>query len=366
MRNLTASERTLLRLRLRFHVFPGETLQNRMEGAVRPYAPAGWCAGVARGGDAPTFAFGGEAVQGETPVARDTIFRVASVSKLFTFAAVLQLAREGRLPLDGDAAELLEIRLPKTITPRQLLTHTSGLRDGAYLRAAEAGENPPLDCLLAESFGPHAPGTRFSYSNLGAGVAGMLVEKITGAPFDAFVCKTFFTPYGIDASFHPQHIAAKEKMANCYRVPGNALAYDARAIAAQPLDETCDPLRHYFVPAGKLMISAPDLLSCLQRLFAEYPELCVRQDQVGSVRCDAGRGLGMAYARDVFRPGTILCGHQGKAYGAVCEAWGVPKEGTACVLLTNGARFRGPCALELIGQDAISALLGWAYDKEKA
>ena len=341
MRNLTGPARWALQMRLAMRKSPDGALQKRMETTVSPYAPAGWCAGVRRADGSEEFAFGGEAVRNETAVSRDTVFRVASVSKVITAAAVASLARAGKLDLDGDAGEMFGFPIRPAITPRQLLTHTAALSDDAYNRAAETGNFPPLNELIRKSFAAWKPGERFSYSNLGAGIAGMLVEKIAGTPFDDYVRQTFFQPYGLDASFHPERIAEKEMLANCYRVPGYALAYDARKIAAQPPDEMIDPLRHYNVPAGKLMISAPALLETLVRLAREYPELYEPQGK-------SGRGLGMAITRGVFRRNATIVGHQGVAYGAVCEAWLNPEDGAAAVLLTNGAKMRSTGALQQI------------------
>ena len=353
MRNLSPTACRLLKMRLLTLPQLHGALQARMERAVAPFAPAGWCAGVRRADGDTAFAWGGEAIAGRTHAAQDTIFRVASISKVITAAAVLSLEREGKINLDADAGGVLGF--PCGFTPRQLLTHTAALTDAAYNRAANAGEFPPLDALLPESRAPWKPGAKFRYSNLGAGVAGMLVEKLSGEPFDEYVRWTFFLPHAIDASFHPQRIAAREKMANCYRVPGGALAYDAQKIAAQPLDETVDPLRHYNVPAGKLMISAPALLETLVRLADDFPALYAPQG-------NAGRGLGMAITRGVFRRGKTAVGHQGVAYGAVCEAWLCPEDGAAAVFLTNGAKMRSTGALQHIGQNAVAALLDFAYE----
>ena len=210
MRNLTEPARWALQARLLTRKRLSGALQKRMETTVSPYAPAGWCAGVRRTDGSPEFAFGGEAIRSETAASRDSIFRVASVSKVITAAAAASLARAGKLDLDGDAGEMLGFPIRPAITPRQLLTHTAALSDDAYNRAAETGNFPPLNELMGESFAAWKPGERFAYSNLGAGVAGMLVEKTAEMPFDDYVRRAFFQPYGLDASFHPQRIADKE------------------------------------------------------------------------------------------------------------------------------------------------------------
>lgn len=327
--------------------------------ALASFAPMGWCGGVAQGEGEAIFYYGGSAIRDEASVTRNTIFRVASISKVFGAAAALLLVREGKLTLDVPVAPVLGFSTGRDITLRQLLTHTAGLDDRPlYDRAVGASEPPPLEKVLQGSATACAPGTRFHYSNLGAGVVGMLVEAASGMLFDDYVRACFFAPQGIDASFHPQRIRNKGCMANDYRIPGGALAYDAQAIAAQPLDGQPAPSLHYSVPAGKLMISAPDLLASLRRLPAMLPEMFVRQAHVGSVRCDAGRGLGVAW----MPPGVIardrgFWGHQGVAYGALCEAWLDPATGEVAVLLTNGIRLAKISPLYLAGQSGMAALL---------
>ncbi len=357
MRSIARPARTALRLRLSL-MKPTANIQE----AIAPFSPVGFCAGVAKAGEEPDFFFGGDAVLGEKPVHRDTIFRIASISKVFGAAAALRLVKRGKMSLDGDVAETLGFSAGQKITLRQLLTHTAAITDETYDQVIFTPSAMPLDELLSKSFYPYAPGTRYSYSNLGAGVVGMMVETASGMLFDDFIRQEFFTPLGIDASFHPQRILHKEWMANCYNVPGNHLAYNAQEIAASPLDEVPNPRIHYNIPAGKLMISAPNLLRVFRSLRETDPDLFVRQDNIGSVTCTGSRGLGIAIAEPgVFTKDGLFFGHQGCAYGALCEAWIDMGDGTTAVMLTNGARLNAVGPLYSVGQNGIAALLRHAH-----
>lgn len=327
--------------------------------AVAPFHPVGYCAAVQTAGEDIRVFYGGDAVLGAKPVTEHTIFRVASVSKMLGAAAAMRLVARGLLTLDGDISDVLGFPIRKTITLRQLLTHTAALSDSALYDDVIGTPNmPPLSELLDKSFCDYEPGTAFLYSNLGAGVAGMLVETASGMLFDDFIRQEFFVPHGIDASFHPRRIVNKERMANCYNVPSQELSYDAYDIAAQPLDEKPNPQMHYSVPAGRLMISVPNLLVVLQRLYKEDSAIFTLQNGIGSVPFDARRGLGPMYVeKGIFSFHRAFWGHQGTAYGAVSQAWIDPADGTTAVFATNGARLSSMLPLQRVGQRAIAALV---------
>lgn len=138
-----------------------------------------------------------------------TRFHVASVSKQFTAAAVLLLAREGKLQLDEPARTYLP-ELPDAyaaVTVRQLLSHTSGLRDQWDLHVASGGTMTDLitqDRLLALVHAQRGlnftPGSAFRYSNSGFALAAEIVARLSGMPFARFVQERLFQPIGMTSS----------------------------------------------------------------------------------------------------------------------------------------------------------------------
>lgn len=354
MKNLSTLAMKALRLR------PSMRKHTDVAKALSRFHPVGFSAcGMSKKNSEAFCQWAGDAKIGETRVTRDTIFRVASISKVFGAAAALLLVRQGKLGLDTPASEVLGFDTVRPVTLRQLITHTAALNDvPAYDDAIFMPQTPHMKDVLEKSFFSHELGTKFHYSNFGAGIVGMMVEAASGMIFDDFIRSSFFLPHDIDASFHPQRIIKKEKMANCYRVPGRVLEYDASAIAALPMDEAPNPARHYAFPAGKLMIAAPDLAACISRLPDMLPEMFVLQNGIGSVKGESGRGLGVAFAQDgVFATGREMWGHQGNAYGALCEAWIGLSDRTVAVVLTNGVKLTAIGSLCLAGQNGIAALL---------
>jgi CubicO group peptidase (beta-lactamase class C family) len=147
------------------------------------------------------------------PVVADrTLFRPGSTSKLFTWTAVMQLYERGQLDLEADVNTYLkDFKIPATypqpITMKNLLAHTPGFEDGSlgFLIVKDASGLMPMRKALAlhipERVRP--PGTWSSYSNYGAALAGLVVEYISGMPFDEYIKKNIFDPLGMEHStFH--------------------------------------------------------------------------------------------------------------------------------------------------------------------
>lgn len=137
------------------------------------------------------------------------LFRPGSVSKLVTWTAVMQLVDEGKLDLDRDVNTYLDFKiLPrdgKPVTLRQILTHTAGFEETAKdLIAYDPKYAMPLGAYL-KRYTPKrifAPGTTPAYSNWGTALAGYVVERVSGMPFDDYIETRIFAPLGmVNTSF---------------------------------------------------------------------------------------------------------------------------------------------------------------------
>jgi CubicO group peptidase (beta-lactamase class C family) len=137
-----------------------------------------------------------------------TLFRLGSVSKLYTATAVMQLVEQGKLDLHRDVnGYLREPQLPerfsKPVTAAHLLTHTGGFDDRFFGMAARRREDlRPLGEYLAARMPDRvlAPGEVASYSNHGLALAGLLVEAVSGHPFEEYVRERVFEPLGMTRS----------------------------------------------------------------------------------------------------------------------------------------------------------------------
>ena len=153
----------------------------------------------------------------------DTMYRIASISKLVTTIAVMRLAEAGTLSLDADVSQYLgwSLRNPHfpltPITLRQMLTHTSSLRDdGGYYWEYTT---PIRDVLVpggrlyakgAMWATNAAPGHYFQYANLPWGVIGTVMERATGERFDRLMQRLVFTPLELRGGFHPADFSPRD------------------------------------------------------------------------------------------------------------------------------------------------------------
>jgi CubicO group peptidase (beta-lactamase class C family) len=154
-------------------------------------------------------AAGAADLEQDRPLDPGTKFHIASVSKQFTAAAILLLAKDGKLRLD-DKVRLHLPELPEAygdITLAQLLNHTSGLRDQWDLVTASGAsmsdllEQQRLFALVKAQSGLNfTPGSAFRYSNAGYLLAAMTVERVSGQSFARFVEQRLFKPLGMNDS----------------------------------------------------------------------------------------------------------------------------------------------------------------------
>ena len=146
-----------------------------------------------------------------------TLFRPGSVSKLFTWTAVMQLVEQGKLDLDADVNTYLDFEIParegKPITLRNILTHTPGFEEQIKnLMFADEKKIEPLGETL-KRWAPtriYAPGTTPAYSNYATALAGYIVARTSGLSFDDYIDQHILTPLGMkQASFRqplPEHL----------------------------------------------------------------------------------------------------------------------------------------------------------------
>ncbi len=304
-------------------------------------------------------AFGRRTIGPDRPATPDTLYRIASISKLVTTLGLMRLLEDGKVDLDADVSGYLgfSLRNPhfatQAITLRHLLLHTSSLRDddGYFWPATTALKDvrPAWSNLAGPGDG------YYTYCNLGFGLIGTVMERVTGERFDHLMARLLLQPLGLQAGYNPSELpkAAQERLATIYRkraVDSETWNPDGPWVAQVDAPGIQPPsgLAGYvpgtnatpFSPTGGLRISARALgvvmrmlmaggvhdgkrllqQATVERMFARhwaYDGVGGNGNPLGSIL--SPRGLGNAHYPDRpgmwLTPGFDAVGHLGDAYG---------------------------------------------------
>ncbi|HWZ43222.1 MAG TPA: serine hydrolase domain-containing protein [Candidatus Saccharimonadales bacterium] len=198
-------------------------------------------------------------VERKTPVTVDaTLFRPGSIAKLFTWTAVMQLVEQGKLNLDEDINSYLDFKVPATfpqpITLRHILTHTTGFEESVARLFIQA--DVPI-VPLGQYLRMHMPrrifppGTTPAYSNYGATLAGYIVERVSGRPFDVYVAEQILKPLGMTRSSFSQPLNAElQPMMSKGYATGSGKPHPFEVVQASPagsLSTTAADLAHFMI-----------------------------------------------------------------------------------------------------------------------
>ena len=274
----------------------------------------------------------------------DTQYRLGSITKTFTAAAIMQLRDAGKLDLE-DALDKHVDAAAHAPTLRRLLSHTSGLQrethDDAWLKARFA-DVPELLETLGDAEQVLPPGARFHYSNLAFALLGVVVERVSGIPYAQYVQEKLLAPLGLTrTSFEPQEPAAIGYVVLPY-VEGvweEAPVQTGAWIAAGQMWGTVRDLCTWAA-----FLAGPDE-SVLSRSSVE--EMRTVQTIDDHVRWSGGYGLGLMLQRDGDR---ILAGHGGSMPGFIAAVYVSPADKVGVGILTNSSSAGlGELAMKLVG-----------------
>jgi CubicO group peptidase (beta-lactamase class C family) len=273
----------------------------------------------------------------------DTQYRLGSITKTFTAAAIMQLRDEGKLDLEDTLDKHID-GVVHTPTLRRLLSHTSGIQrethDDAWLHARFAAVPELLETLdRAEQVLPAS--ARFHYSNLAFALLGIVVERVAGKPYTQVVQERFLEPLGLRrTTFDPVAPAATGYLVQPYveGVWDEAPIETGAWIAAGQMWGTVGDLAHWAA-----FIAKPDE-AILKKSTVE--EMRTVQTIADHVRWTSGYGLGLQLLRDGER---ILAGHGGSMPGFIAGVYVAPTDKVGVALLTNSSTARlGALAQKLV------------------
>lgn len=306
-----------------------------------------------------------------------TYYRVASITKMATSLVTLMLVQEGCFALDtpvstllpgGDRAEAL-----RGVTVRQLLSHTSGLRDPADLEALLLKDTPWQEVLQRKDARGSQPGKQFSYCNLGFGLLGCMMEQATGRSVAAVFEERLARVLGLRCTLEAAMLKDEEIMPISRVLPYRAGADVVRTrLGRQPMTAP-DPERHYGQTAGGMYITPSSLLKMVRflrdggvaegrRLLNEalVREMITEQAAYGAISPGMTYGLGLLRLDEPTISSHRLLGHQGFAYGCADGAFWEENTGNIVIFVNGGCSEARTGRLGLCNRD----VLRWALKEE--
>ena len=312
-------------------------LEQRLDAALAPMFKPDWPGAtviVTRDGK-PVFrkAYGLANVAEKTPMQPDMQLRIGSITKQFTAVGILMLAEQGKLSVKDDIRKYLPDFPDKgsTITIEHLLQHTSGIPNYTALKAFRSlpEEGVTLDQVLgvfAKEPLDFKPGERYSYSNSGYFLLGLVIEKLSGMKYHDFIAKNIFEPLGMQDTAQEGFERSARRHIKGHRLSGKeivavkdidvTLAYSAGALVT-----TVDDMARWdaAVSSGKLLKPATwrqAFTSC--RLPQDAP-------------CNYGYGWNIGTLA-----GHRMIHHGGSIPGFTAQALRLPDDKVFVAVLTNG------------------------------
>ena len=275
----------------------------------------------------------------DVPITPDTIFEAGSVSKQFTAAAVLLLARDGKLSIDDSVRkyipELPDYGVPLTI--RHMLTHTSGLRDWGSVEAIAGWPRTSraythahvLDIVSRQKSLNFTPGSRWSYSNTGFNLAAIIVARVSGQSFPDFARERLFEPVGMT------HTSWRDDFTRVLK--NRAIAYSER----DGVFHTDMPFENVYGNGG-LLTTVGDLLHWNENFTApKIADAAFETAQQQPARLTDGRPLGYAFGLfETTIDGVRIIEHSGSTAGYSAHLLRMPEQQVSVAVLCNATSAR--------------------------
>jgi CubicO group peptidase (beta-lactamase class C family) len=296
--------------------------------------------------------YGDADMEKKIPADADTVYRIGSITKMFTALMLEQLVEAGKVHLSDPAEKYfpeikaVQGRFPDAppITLIQLATHTSGLgREPDNIEAATTGPVSGWESTLIAAL-PHLryqyePGTRFFYSNIGYAILGATLSRAVGESYIEYVPKHIFEPLGMTHSALDRNAQMLPHLSKGYQLMGPNGEVDS----ATPQRES-EKGRGYKVPNGAIYTTVGDLARFTSFLMGQGPESVLKtasldrfQKQLmvpADVGLTSGYGIGFQVDR---RDNYVAFGHGGAVAGYTAMLLINRRKGIGVIVFSNGA-----------------------------
>ena len=310
------------------------------------------------------------------PIAKDDIFRIASISKSFCATAVMQLVEQGKLSLDQDVSELVgfEVRNPnfpdKVITVKMLLSHTASMSDANGYFSLNA-MNPDSSATWKQAWNNYAPETGYEYCNLGFNTLGTIVERVSGERYDQYIVNHILNPIGVYGGYEVLSLDST-KFVNIYTWDDEKNEYIHKPAAYATKEKEIENYvfgvsTPVFSPTGGLKISAQDLAQVMKMHMnlgtAENGTQIISKESAEAMqsivapKTDEGDAYGFAIRTSKqLLDGHTMIGHTGGAYGVYTSMFWNSERNFGFVVMTNGCNGRYDNNFMAIHRECVAAM----------
>lgn len=347
-----------------------------LEEIISLWGVPGLAVGIVQDGEIVYTRYAGvQSVDTRAPVTRDSVFCIASITKIFVASAVMQLVERGKLDLDTPIAQYLPYFIMddpryQEMTIRQVLSHTSGMPDMEESEYDELVAHPEFDEGAPERYVrslchlklAHAPGERFLYSNIAYNVLGDLIAKVSGQTFEDYMGDHILRPAGMPASALSHLDVPAERLARPHlRTPEMIVnpfyPYHRADVPASFLHTTVTDMCHWAITCLKRGVYQG------QRILspASYDLMWTPVVDRGSPPLYESHGLGWVLGH---YEGVKTAGHGGGGFGWTDFFLLLPEVNSAFVILINEessarARFIRAVLNAMLGRPPEAGTVSW-------
>jgi CubicO group peptidase (beta-lactamase class C family) len=326
--------------------FDASRWERRLADLARAHDVPGVSLGVLAGGEVSTVAAGTLNIRTGVRATPDALFQIGSITKPYVATVVVRLAEQGKLDLDAPVRDVLpdfkvaDPDVTERVTPRHLLTHTSGIAGECFTDTGRGDDCLRLYVEQCADLGQDVPlGATMSYCNTGYCILGRIIEVLTGQVWDTAMRQQLLDPLGLT------HTVTLPEQGLAFRLAMGHVSKPGEAPRPTP---TWSTLTRSLGPAGTVCATAEDALAFLR----VHVDGGVAQDGTRLLSADTvaemqrphvdvpepwmtGAHWGLGWIVDEW-DGRHAFGHDGNTGAQAARMRAVPEAGVAVVLLTDG------------------------------
>lgn len=321
-----------------------QSIEDYIESVAQKYGAVGIQTAVIKNGVVAECFHSGFARKDKKAMTDDTRIRTASLSKVVIAMNALKMSEEGIINLEADIGTYWGTSLPKKVTERTLLTHTSTVKTLQY---DNDREKTLAKIKSKKNYESGKPGDKktFAYSNYGAALAAATLENASGRTLDGYAREKFFEPLGVEATWYSGRVRP-EKLATLYYSDDSAARTVSRALAIREQPAPGDNMSEF---AGGVTCCASDYAKILAVLVNDGEYEGKRYLSVDSVKYmekkfftakenggTFSQCLTLRYKKDIYGCKELYY-HTGNAYGVLSLASYDPNTKNGVVVVTTGA-----------------------------